>query len=69
MTNARQHLLCPLRAQRLFEQAASKIDAATGRQVGRSVVLVQWQEGGKTVVWPAEQRQTALVYPWGLKTP
>ena len=46
-----------------------KIDAATGRQVGRSVVLVQWQEGGKTVVWPAEQRQTALVYPWGLKTP
>ena len=41
-----------------------KIDAGTGRQVGRSVVLVQWQEGSKRVVWPPEQRQAALIYPW-----
>lgn len=41
-----------------------KIDAGTGRQVGRSVVLVQWQQGSKPVVWPPEQRQAALVYPW-----
>ena len=45
-----------------------KIDAGTGRQVGRSVVLVQWQKGGKSVVWPPEQRQTALVYPWSFET-
>ncbi|PKB65072.1 MAG: hypothetical protein BZY80_01030 [SAR202 cluster bacterium Io17-Chloro-G2] len=42
-----------------------KIDPGTGRQIGRSVVLVQWQNGGKSVVWPPEQRQTALVYPRG----
>ena len=43
-----------------------KIDADTGRQVGRSVVLAQWQKGGKMVVWPREQRESALVYPWDL---
>jgi hypothetical protein len=37
----------------------------TGRQVGRSVVLVQWQEGRKVIVWPPEQRQGPLAYPWG----
>ena len=41
-----------------------KIDPATGRQVGRSVVLVQRQSGKKVVVWPPEQRQCALDYPW-----
>ena len=46
-----------------------KIDAITGRQVGRSVVLVRWQNGSKKVVWPPEQRQAALVYPWGFETP
>jgi branched-chain amino acid transport system substrate-binding protein len=41
-----------------------KIDPDTGRQIGRSVVIIQWQEGRKVVVWPPEQRQARLVYPW-----
>ena len=41
-----------------------KIEPATGRQIGRSVVLVQWQQGRKVIVWPPEQRQGKLVYPW-----
>jgi branched-chain amino acid transport system substrate-binding protein len=41
-----------------------KIDPDTGRQVGRSGVVVQWQQRSKVVVWPPEQRQARLVYPW-----
>jgi branched-chain amino acid transport system substrate-binding protein len=41
-----------------------KVDPDTGQQIGRSVVLVQWQQGRKVVVWPPEQRQGALVCPW-----
>ena len=41
-----------------------KIDPATGRQIGRSVVIVQWQRGRKVIVWPPEQRQARLIYPW-----
>ena len=41
-----------------------KIQPDTGRQIGRSVVLVQWQQGRKVIVWPPEQRQGELVYPW-----
>ena len=41
-----------------------KIEADTGRQIGRSVVLVQWQQGRKVIVWPPEQRQGGLMYPW-----
>ncbi|MFQ6030908.1 MAG: ABC transporter substrate-binding protein, partial [Dehalococcoidia bacterium] len=41
-----------------------KIDPESGRQIGRSVVVVQWQEGRKVIVWPPEQRQGELVYPW-----
>ena len=37
-----------------------KIDPATGRQVGRSVYLVQWQRGEKVVIWPREQAEGAL---------
>ena len=40
-----------------------KIDPATGCQVGRSVVIVQWQSGDKVVVWPREMRQGELNYP------
>ena len=36
----------------------------TGRQVGHSVALVQRQEGRKVVVWPAEQAQAAVRYPF-----
>ena len=42
-----------------------KIDPITGQQTGRSVVLVQWQEGRRVVVWPGEVRQAdpILRYP------
>jgi len=29
-----------------------RIDPSTGRQVGHRMPVVQWQEGGKVVVWP-----------------
>ena len=41
-----------------------KLDADMGLQVGRSVVIVQWQGGRKVVVWPRELRQTAPIYPF-----
>ena len=41
-----------------------KIDPETGRQIGRQVVIVQWQQGRKVVVWPPAQAQADLVYPW-----
>ena len=41
-----------------------RIDPVTGEQVGRSVSLVQWQQGRKVVVWPPERRDGELVYPW-----
>ena len=41
-----------------------KIDPATGRQIGRSVVIVQWQGRRKVVVWPPERSQSQLQYPW-----
>ena len=41
-----------------------KIDPATGRQIGRAVVIVQWQDGRKVVVWPPERSQFRLQYPW-----
>ena len=41
-----------------------RIDAATGRPVGRPALLVQWQGGRKQVVWPPELRTATLVYPW-----
>lgn len=41
-----------------------KIDPPTGCQVGRSTVLVQWQQGRKVIVGPPDQRQGPLVYPW-----
>lgn len=37
-----------------------KIDPDTGRQLGRSVCLVQWQAGRKVVIWPPEQSQGKL---------
>ena len=41
-----------------------RIDPVTGRQVGRSSLIVQWQRGRKLILWPPEQRQAALVHPW-----
>ena len=36
----------------------------SGRQVGRSVALVQRQEGRKAVVWPAEQAEAPVRWPF-----
>ncbi len=36
----------------------------SGRQVGRSVALVQRQDGRKAVVWPAEQAEAPARYPF-----
>ena len=37
-----------------------KIDPITGRQIGRSVFLVQWQQGRKVVIWPPEHSHAKL---------
>ena len=57
----------------LFETAARldfhtffgrfKIDPDTGRQVGRSIFLAQWQRGSKVVIWPPEQARGKLMGP------
>ena len=36
----------------------------TGRQVGRHVTLIQWQDGRKMVVWPPEQAEAEVRYPF-----
>jgi len=41
-----------------------KIDPDTGRQTGHSMLIVQWQQRRKVVVWPPEQKTGDLVYPW-----
>ena len=41
-----------------------RIDAVTGRQIGRSPFIIQWQQGRKVVVWPLAQSQGSLIYPW-----
>ena len=38
-----------------------RIDPDTGLQVGRSVVLIQWQKGRKVVVWPPDAREAEPV--------
>ena len=63
-----------LAAQSLWEAAVRldfstfygrfKINPKTGRQIGHRSVIVQWQRGEKTVVWPAEMRQSRLLFPW-----
>jgi branched-chain amino acid transport system substrate-binding protein len=41
-----------------------KIDPDTGKQIGHAAVLVQWQQGRRVIVWPPEQREGRLSYPW-----
>ena len=41
-----------------------KIEPETGRQVGRSTVIIQWQQGRKVVLWPAELSRGSLLHPW-----
>ena len=38
-----------------------KIDPLTGRQVGHSMPLVQWQQGRKVVIWPPEKQGGSIV--------
>lgn len=57
-----------------LRQAAGDLDFTTfygrfridedGRQIGRSVALVQRQEGRKVVVWPPEQAEAPLRWPF-----
>ena len=41
-----------------------KIDPTTGRQIGRSVVIVQRHAGRNVVVWPPGGTGSQLHYPW-----
>ena len=41
-----------------------RIDPTTGRQTGRSPLIVQWQQGRKVAVWPRSLSQGTLIYPW-----
>ena len=46
-----------------------RIDADTGRPIGKPALLVQWKEGRKVVVWPPECRSERLAYPWRRQVP
>lgn len=45
---------------------AFHLDPASGLQTGHQVVIVQWQQGQRRVVWPPEQAEGPLRFP--LKT-
>ncbi|MEM3831735.1 MAG: amino acid ABC transporter substrate-binding protein [Sulfolobales archaeon] len=40
-----------------------KIDPATGYQIGHSMVLGQWQNGKKVIIWPLEAATSKYYYP------
>ena len=40
-----------------------RYDAQTGRQIGHQILLVQWQDGKKVVIWPEESAEAELRYP------
>ena len=40
-----------------------RIDPVSGLQVGHHVLIVQWQNGTRRVVWPPEQAERPLLYP------
>ena len=41
-----------------------RIDADTGRPIGKPALLVQWRQGRKAVVWPPQWRRQRLACPW-----
>ena len=41
-----------------------RLDPMSGLQVGHQVVVVQWQEGKRRVVWPREQAERPLLLPF-----
>ena len=43
--------------------ARFRLDPQTRRQVGHEVLTVQWQDGARRVIWPAERAQAPLRYP------
>ncbi len=53
---AAQRLVC----QTLFGKF--QLDAERGLQTGHQVVIVQWQQGQRWVVWPPEQAERPLVF-------
>jgi branched-chain amino acid transport system substrate-binding protein len=40
-----------------------RLDPLSGLQVGHQVLIVQWQNGIRRVVWPPEQAERPLLYP------
>jgi branched-chain amino acid transport system substrate-binding protein len=46
-----------------------RLDPATGRQVGHQVLTVQWQDGTRRVVWPADRAQHPLRHPFRSSPP
>lgn len=53
---AAQKLVC----QTLFGKF--QLDPLSGLQTGHQVVIVQWQQGQRRVVWPSEQAERPLVF-------
>jgi branched-chain amino acid transport system substrate-binding protein len=45
------------------------VDPHSGRQTAHSLVVVQWQEGEKKVVWPPAAAETGADYPVSLGRP
>jgi branched-chain amino acid transport system substrate-binding protein len=41
-----------------------RLDPATGTQIGHQVLTVQWQDRTRVVVWPPDQAQAPLRYPY-----
>jgi branched-chain amino acid transport system substrate-binding protein len=46
-----------------------QLDPVSGLQVGHQVVIVQWQDGMRRVVWPPEQAESQLRYPFTAALP
>ncbi len=40
-----------------------RLDPTSGLQVGHQVLLVQWQQGVRRVIWPPEYAERPLLYP------
>jgi branched-chain amino acid transport system substrate-binding protein len=40
-----------------------RLDAVSGLQIGHQMLIVQWQDGARRVVWPPERAERRLRYP------
>jgi branched-chain amino acid transport system substrate-binding protein len=52
---------CQLRCRTLYGDF--RLHPETGLQVGHRVLTVQWQDGRRRVVWPADAAERPLAYP------